>query len=274
MLSLLLLPSFLFLLLQITPTSAFVNVAISRRDDTNARFPQRGAPMPKMCINLLPGVCCEVAPDPEFDNLYPKKKVQFYGLGPNDVAAVFSAEPPNSGCTGNSLANYMGGGDWEFEVPEDDGRNITGACYARLPAREPTDAEKAWLEGEGALAFFTEDSQWMSRRTNGAAVLSMVAKWGLGSGFHGGTSGLLPGTKRMGKRVVDMSRMDMGGPAAVKKRGIRLGKKGLVIFEGPKKTAWADTVEVDGVMYTAKTPQGQDFVSADGRVLDLTKVAG
>ncbi|KAL8835236.1 MAG: hypothetical protein Q9170_003398 [Blastenia crenularia] len=271
MLSLALITSLLFFLLPIAPISAFVTVSISRRHDPDARFPRRGAPMPKMCINHPPGVCCEVPPDPDFDNLYPKKRVEFHGLDQHDVAAVFSAEPPNTGCTGNSLANYMGAGSWEFEIPEGDDRNITGACYARLPAREPTDAEKLWLEGEGALAFFTEDSQWMSRRTNGKAALSMAAKWGLG-GAAGGSSGFPFGTKRLGKRVVDMARMNMGGPTN-EKRGIRSAKKGFIIFEGPKKTAWADTIEADGVLYTAKPPQSQVFVSADGRVLDYTKPA-
>ncbi|KAL9001094.1 MAG: hypothetical protein Q9188_005519 [Gyalolechia gomerana] len=243
---------------------------ISRRDDPDARFSRRRAPMPKMCIGLPPGVCCEVPPDPEFDELYPKKRVQFNGLGPLDLAAVFSAEPPHTGCTGRALATYSGGGNWEYEVPADQNLNITGASYVRLPAREPTDTEKAWLEGEGGLAFFTEDSQWLSRRVNGGAALAMAARYGLGTAT-GSLSGLPPKIKRLGKRVVDIGRMNMG--PALTKRGIRSPNKGLMIFEGPRKTAWADTIEVDGVQYTAKTPQSQVFVSADGKVLDYTKPA-
>ncbi|KAL8937261.1 MAG: hypothetical protein Q9216_004509 [Gyalolechia sp. 2 TL-2023] len=224
-----------------------------------------------MCIGLPPGVCCEVPPDPEFDELYPKKHVQFHGLGPFDIAAAFSAEPPHTGCTGRALASSSSGeGEfWEHQIAEGDNRNITGASYVRLPAREPTEVEKAWLEGEGGLAFFTEDSQWISRRINGGAALAMAARFGLGTA-GGGLSGL-PRIKRLGKRVVDIGRMNMG--RVLSKRGVSSRNKGLMIFEGPKERAWAATIEVDGVQYTAKTPQSQVYVSADGRVLDYTKPA-
>ncbi|KAL8724577.1 MAG: hypothetical protein Q9166_007872 [cf. Caloplaca sp. 2 TL-2023] len=264
-----LLSPLLLLILNTTPIFA-VTCLISRRVDSNAQFARGNEPMPKMCMGLQPGACCVVPPDPEFDELFPKKRVQMSGLGPLDIASVFSAEPPNTGCTGRSIATYAGGGNWDYEVPADDNSNITGACYMRVPQGEPTEGDKAWLEGEGALAFFTGNSQWVSRGTNGPAAQSIAAKWGFGT-MSGTLPGLPPRIKRLGRRVVDMARMNMR--PELDKREIISQNKGLILFEGPKKIAWADTIEVDGVLYTAETPQSQVFVSTDGKVLNYTKPA-
>ncbi|KAL9022930.1 MAG: hypothetical protein Q9196_007467, partial [Gyalolechia fulgens] len=80
----------------------------------------------------------------------------------------------------------------------------------------------------------------------------MAARYGFGTGT-GTLTELSPRIKRLGKRVVDTGRLNMG--PAVKKRGIRSASKGLMIFGGPLKKAWADTIEVDGVQYTAEAAQ-------------------
>ncbi len=74
-----------------------------------------------------------------------------------------------------------------------------------------------------------------------------------------------------GKRVVDMARMNVG--RGLGKRGIMSAAKGRILFQGPSKTTWADTIELDGVRYTAETPQSQVFISADGKVLNYTQPA-
>ncbi|KAL8715428.1 MAG: hypothetical protein Q9220_000762 [cf. Caloplaca sp. 1 TL-2023] len=241
--------------------------------DPATRFPRGRAPIPKTCFGLRPGACCIAPPDPEFDALHPRKRVRFSGLGPLDIAVVYAADPPQTGCAGRSIATFAGGGNWDYDVPADSNRNITGACYVKLPEGEVKDVDKPWLEMEGALATFTENSQWISGRANTANANSMAAKWGFGS-----MAGKFPWdkptsrVKRFGKRVVDLGRMNMGG-SGLEKRTIRSATKGLIIFGPPRRISWADTVEVDGVRYTAETPQSQVFVSVDGKVLNYTEPA-
>ncbi|KAL8918199.1 MAG: hypothetical protein Q9208_007475 [Pyrenodesmia sp. 3 TL-2023] len=252
-------------ILNITPTSAVV-CTISRRWDPDARFPRGNEPMPKMCPFLAPGICCVVPPDPVFDDQYPKKRVRMLGLGPYDVASAFSADPPNTGCTGRSLASWQGPGDWEYEVPADQDYNITGACYMKLPPGEPNEEEKTWLRYEGALGFSTGNTQWVNPSLSGLSSESLIQRMLLG-----GATPMSPKVKRLGRRVVDMGKMHMR--RGLEQRGIMSPTKGKIIFAGPSKTTWADTIELYGVRYTAETPQSQVFISADGRVLNYTQPA-
>ncbi|KAL8748939.1 MAG: hypothetical protein Q9184_007015 [Pyrenodesmia sp. 2 TL-2023] len=253
------------LLLNITPTSAVI-CTISRRYDPDAQFPRGNAPMPKMCPFLAPGICCVVPPDPVFDHQYPKKRVQMLGLGPYDVASAFSAELPNTGCTGRSLASWQGPGDWEYEVPADQNYNITGACYMKLPPGQPTEEEKAWLQYEGAVGFSAGNTQWVNPSVSGPSPNSLILRM-----LSGGATPMSPKVKRLARRVLDMGKMNMG--RGLGKRGIMSPTKGKIIFAGPSKMTWADTIEMDGVRYTAETPQSQVFVSADGMVLNYTQPA-
>ncbi|KAI4171657.1 MAG: hypothetical protein LQ346_008727 [Caloplaca aetnensis] len=219
-----------------------------------------------MCPFLAPGMCCSVPPDPVFDDQYPKKRVVMLGLGPYDVASAFSAEPPNTGCNGRSLASWQGPGDWEYEVPAGQDYNITGACYMKLPPGLPTEEEKSWLQYEGALAFSAGNAQWVNPALRNPSAQSAALSW-----LSGGAVPMSPKVKRFGKRVVDMARMNIG--RGLGKRGIMSATKGRILFKGPSKTTWADTIELDGVRYTAETPQSQVFVSADGKVLNYTQPA-
>lgn len=132
------------------------------------------------------------------------------------------------------------------------------------------------MQGEGVGGFVTNHGNWMSEAVNPDRAQRIASSLGLGS-MAGKGFPWDPKTKvkRMGKRVVDLAKMDARGPGGgVAKRGIMSEDKGWVLCLGPKKARFVDVIEMDGVVYETEMAGSAVYISADGKMLNYTTTAG
>lgn len=126
------------------------------------------------CPSLLPGQCCLEPSNPlpypygEYHRI--SNEVNFTGLMPNHIAAIWGSKPrsrslpgwPAGGCSGRVVDSRNGPGDWNWRssrrdvrTGDDDGNPIeiyrswaTGASYIEMPTALPPDGKTiTWLEG-------------------------------------------------------------------------------------------------------------------------------
>ena len=125
------------------------------------------------CPSLLPGQCCLEPPNldgyPYWEFHRISNKINFTGLMPNHIAAVWESIPrsrsipgwPAGGCSGRVVDSRTGPGDWSWTSPKRTCQTdyrcdpieiyrswATGASYIEMPTSLPPDGKVAtWLEG-------------------------------------------------------------------------------------------------------------------------------
>ena len=227
------------------------------------------------CPDIPPGHCCKQRPDNPQAISFPNKRIIFTGLDALDIASAWANRSAVGGCSGLPIATYAGGGTWQYDVPE--GQNeqiIRGGNYFRMPIGSPEANDKGWLSGEGVLGFVWGTGDWWSQtpNPNAWANLQAAARAQLGGNFPSDLRAFGPGSKKVRRRA---NRLIDRGVLAIGRRGLErklIGRmdEGLVFCKSPEQTRWPDVITIDGVEYRTQTPQGDIYLSQDGKVLNYT----
>ena len=270
-------PGSLFSLLFLATNILAVDITIS---------PPPGPPFPnghpgrvpfiaQRCPGIPPGHCCKQRPDiPQATN-FPNKRIIFTGLDALDIASAWVNRSAVGGCYGLPKATYAGGGTWQYDVPEgENDQIIRGGNYFRVPVGLPGEKDKGWLNGEGVLGFVWGTGDWWSQtpKPNAWANLQAAARAQLGGNFPSDLRSFGPGSRkvrRRGNRVVDLGKLAIGR-RGLERKVITTMDQGVVFCKSPEQTRWPDVITIDGVEYRTQTPQGDIYLSQDGKVLNYT----
>lgn len=197
-----------------------------------------------ICFNIRPGECCK----PPMHYPDATTKVSFRHLVVWDIAAVWQDRSRlgpgighvTTGCSGPLLASRRGPGAWLWSQPSTSSINslaAEGASYIRLPSILPPDPRVAYtLVIEGVLGLIWGRGRWFS---NDATEKLLAAKYSV----------------HVTKRA---------------RRDIRSSTRGYVYARAPSMLRHPDSLEVNGIMYTAKDVENFVYLDGNGNLLNLT----
>ncbi|KAL8985024.1 MAG: hypothetical protein Q9205_001164 [Flavoplaca limonia] len=253
------------------------------------------------CSNIPPGHCCkprreppnpdnlegsgESSPPPTRQNrptfsgvpaALPNKRITFTGLEPRDLASVFTGYGDEPGCRGRPKATYNGGGRWVYDVDADEEESvIEGGSWIRMPLGYPEEADSGWVEAEGVIGLIGQSQNWFGSSTSQTARSRLldVANAQLAQGRGGSGHPLGWKVKRIGKRVIDWSKLITGIDRTLEKRTFRTPYHGMAFCVAPKRSVPPDVMVLNGEEYTLEVPQGSVYVGAGGKVLNYTETA-
>ena len=270
-------PGFFFSLLFLGTHILAVDITIS---------PPPGPPYPnghpghvpfiaQKCRGIPPGRCCKQRPDIPQATSHPNKRIIFTGLDDLDIASAWVNRSAVGGCYGIPIATHAGKGTWQYDVPEVEvDQIIRGGNYFRVPVGQPADNDRGWYNGEGVLGFAWGTGDWWSQtpNPNAWANLQAAARAQLGGKLPSDLRFFGTGSKkvrRRGNKLVDRGTMAIG-IRGLEKKLIGPMDEGVVFCKSPEQTRWPDVITIDGVEYRTQTPQGEIYLSRDGKMLNYT----